>query len=115
MRPWQVRMSRELSASAAFRNPMDSPLPLRDKVVYSYDALCALAQDVGQPRDPDRTPHEFMAEFPERLQALRETAEDLTRLYVIAEYSNLEIQPQVQDRLRKFWMRYDSLRGAVLR
>lgn len=115
MRPWQVRMSRELSASAAFHNPMDRPMSLREKVTYSYDALCALAQDVGQPRDPDRTPHEFIRDFPERLASLRERAEDLTRLYVIAEYSNLEIQPQVQDRLRAFWVQYERSRNAVVR
>lgn len=115
MRPWKVRMSRELSACAAFRNPMEGAMPLRDKVRYSYDALCALAEDMGQPRDPDRTPHEFMREFPDRLAPLREEAEDLTRLFVIAEYSNLEIQNQVEDRLRKFWMRYDNMRRGLLR
>lgn len=115
MRPWKVRMSRELSASAAFHSPMNSNMSVREKVAYSYDALCALAHDVGQPRDPDRTPHEFMREFPERLVSLRDQAEDLTRLYVIAEYSNLDMQPQVEDRLRTFWVQYDRTRNGVLR
>jgi hypothetical protein len=114
-RPWKVRVSRELSASAAFHSPMAGNLSLREKVAYSYDALCALAQDVGQPRDPDRTPHEFMREFPDRLESLRERAEDLTRLYVIAEDSNLEIQSQVEERLRAFWVQYDRTRNGVLR
>lgn len=114
-RPWSVRVSRDIARCSAFRNPMDAPMPLREKVRYSYDALCALAEDMGQPRDPDRTPHEFMASFPDRLAPLRDEAEDLTRLFVIAEYSNLEIQPRVQDRLRKFWMRYDNMRRGLLR
>ncbi|MFM1920951.1 MAG: hypothetical protein RLZZ303_2585, partial [Candidatus Hydrogenedentota bacterium] len=114
-RPWTVRVSRDIARCSAFRNPMDGPMPLREKVRYSYDALCALAEDMGQPRDPDRTPHEFMASFPDRLAPLRDEAEDLTRLFVIAEYSNLEIQPRVQDRLRRFWMRYDNMRRGLLR
>ncbi|MBI1318749.1 MAG: DUF4129 domain-containing protein [Candidatus Hydrogenedens sp.] len=114
-RPLTVRVSRDFATSARFVNPMGGRKPLREQVQYSYEALCALAYDIGQPKSPDDTPREFLERFPDRLENLRDSAAELTQLYIVAAYSNLDMEPQVEDRLRRFWKQYEILRGAVLR
>lgn len=114
-RPWRVRVSRQIANSPQYQNPLSSDMTVRDKVRYSFDALCALALDVGQPRNPDHTPLEFLEHFPTRLESLRESATEVIRLFTIAHYSNFEMQPHIEDRLRAFWRDYDEVRRRVVR
>jgi hypothetical protein len=114
-RPWRVRVSRHIATSPHYQNPLGSDMTLRDKVRYSFDALCALALDVGEPRAPGATPLEFLDNFPERLESLRDSATEVIRLFTVAHYSNFEMQPQIEDRLRAFWRDYEEVRERVVR
>lgn len=119
-RPRRIRVDKSVSKSATFINPL-ARLSLgetgdpRAIIATSYDALCALAYDMGVPRDEAQTPYEFLASFPKELNALKEEATELTQLYVQSAYSPVEIDARVEDRLRKFWLTYEKVRGRVVR
>jgi hypothetical protein len=116
----RIRVDRSIAKSAPFVNPMSrlshghhgDP---REIISTSYDALCALAYDMGVPRDEAQTPYEFLESFPVELSALKEEAEELTQLYVMSAYSPVEMDSRVEDRLRKFWVTYEKVRGRVVR
>jgi hypothetical protein len=116
----RIRIQRSIATSARYANSMrnadpSKPMTTRDHVEYAYEALCALAYDLGTPRQTDQTPFEFIASFPESLETLREEAQELTRLYVMAAYSPIEMSQQLEDRLRKFWIVYTRVRNRVVR
>ncbi len=116
----RARVDRSVSKSAQFVNPLarlshgDTGDP-RSIIATSYDALCALAYDMGVPRDDAQTPYEFLEAFPKELNALKTEAAELTQLYVQSAYSPVAIDPRVEDRLRKFWHTYEKIRGRVVR
>jgi hypothetical protein len=116
----RVRVSRDIALSANFRNSMGDAALFqrygpRDHIEHAYSALCALAMDLGVPRQDGETPLEFIARFPKSLSGLKEEAEDLTRLYMVSAYSDLALEDRVLDRLRKFWITYDRLRNRIVR
>ena len=111
----KVRVQAAIATSTRYVNPLSGAGSVAEKVRYSYDALCALAQDVGAPRPEDQTPFEFMGTFPEALDSLRKEAAELTGLYVAAAYSPAELDARVLDRLRHFWISYERLRRRVVR
>lgn len=116
----RTRIQRDIATCVPYTNPAGDPvrnarMTINDQIEYAYEALCALAYDLGVPRELSQTPHEFLAVFPEELGALRSEAEDLTRLYLVAAYSPMEIDPRVQDRLRRFWLNYNRIRNRVVR
>ncbi len=116
----RIRVDKSIAKSAQFVNPL-ARLPHgefgdpRAIISSSYDALCALAYDMGVPRDEAQTPYEFLESFPKELNALKEEAAELTQLYVQSAYSPVQIDPRVEDRLRKFWLTYEKVRGRVVR
>ncbi len=116
----RIRVDKSVSKSAQFVNPLarlahgDQGDP-RSIIATSYDALCALAYDMGVPRDEAQTPYEFLESFPKELNALKDEAAELTQLYVQSAYSPVTIDPRVEDRLRKFWQTYEKIRGRVVR
>jgi hypothetical protein len=79
-------------------------------VATSYDALCALALDMGVPRRDDQTPYEFIQTFPKELEGLRDEAFLLTQLYVRSQYSDLELDPKTLAVLRRFWLTFEQTR-----
>ncbi len=114
------RIQRSLSAAARIQNPMHgegagSGADVRSFVESSYTALCALAYDMGVPRDADQTPYEFIAAFPKTMSGIQEEAQELTELYVRAAYSSEIVQEETLDRLRRFWVAYDRMRERVIR
>lgn len=111
-----IRVQRDIATSMRYANPTtgDRPMPLRAQVEYAYAALCALAYDLGVPRELSQTPFEFLNAFPVELETLREDGEMLTRLYLIAAYSPIEIDESVGDRLRRFWINYNRIRNRVV-
>lgn len=111
----KVRIDRDIATCARFQNPLNGPMPLREKIQYSYDALCALAYDLGVPRDDDQTPFEFLAQLPEPIEDIRAEADALTQLYVAGSYSTLPIPDGAQEALRGFWQRYERLRSRTIR
>lgn len=116
----RVRVQRAVAASAGYQNPMADPargarMGAGGQVEYAYEALCALAQDLGVPRAADQTPFEFAKALPEELRAIREEALELTQLYVKAAYSPLETDAATLDRLRKFWLTYNRVRNRAVR
>ncbi len=116
----RIRIQRDIATCTAYTNPAGDPariasMSINAHIEYAYEALCALAYDMGVPRELSQTPHEFLAAFPAELSGLRKEAEDLTRLYHVAAYSAMEIDPRVQDRLRRFWLNYNRIRNRVLR
>jgi len=115
VRPLKVKVSRDIATSCRFHNPAGKGMTSREQVRYSYDALCALAYDIGKPKAPDDTPREFLRRFPEQLEPMRDSAEALTQLYMIAAYSELDMESKVEDQVRQFWKQYEILRGAALR
>ena len=78
-------------------------------------ALRALAADIGAPPKESQTPYEFLAHFPAGLRSMREEAEEIIRLYVIAAYSSEEMNLRLEDRLRKFWHAFRIARNYYVR
>lgn len=116
----RVRIHRDIATCTKYRNSMGDAasaarMSISDHVAYAYDALCALAYDLGVPRKDFQTPFEFINSFPEALRTLREEARELTLLYVASAYSPETLDPRVTDRLRKFWIVYNRVRNRVLR
>jgi len=116
----RIRIDKSVAKSTVFVNPLarlshGNTGDPRAIISTSYDALCALAYDMGVPRDEAQTPYEFLESFPKELNALKEEAAELTQLYVQSAYSPVEIDPRVEDRLRKFWITYERIRGRVVR
>lgn len=111
------RIDRNLSMSAKIENPMAKAgtLSTRAMIEGCYDALCALAYDLGVPRKIDQTPYEFIDSLPKELNSLREEAFELTDLYVRAAYANAQFDERTQDRLRRFWITFEKLRAKVVR
>ncbi|MCH8203973.1 MAG: DUF4129 domain-containing protein [Candidatus Hydrogenedentes bacterium] len=116
-----IRIRPEVAKSTAFRNPMageggggDDALARR-YVAESYDALCALAEDLGVPRRADQTPYEFVKAFPRELRGLRSEARALTEMYVRSAYSEEPLDEKALDRLRKFWIGYEKVRARYIR
>lgn len=110
------RVSPQVALSSGFHNPLnDSRMSPTEVIKYSYAALCALATDLATPRRPDQTPYEFIETFPDSMKTLREDAVDLTGLYVLAAYSNIDLTPQTLDTVRKFWRGYETVRRRVVR
>ena len=73
------RIQRDVALSARFQNPLSAmPSPgsdaTRQAIETSYQALCALAHDLGAPRADHQTPYEFIQSFPKELEPLREEA-----------------------------------------
>lgn len=113
------RVQRNIATSAKYRNSMGQEelarrMNVDGHIEYAYQALCALAYDLGVPRQTGQTPYEFIESFPAELEGLREEAFELTRLYVISAYSPERMNEAVLDRLRKFWVLYDRVRNRVL-
>lgn len=116
----RVRIHRDIATCTKYRNSMGDPasaarMSVADHVAYAYEALCALAYDLGVPRKDFQTPFEFINAFPEALRTLRDEARELTQLYVASAYSPEALDPRVTDRLRKFWTTYNRVRNRVLR
>lgn len=116
----RVRIQKSIATSATYSSSLGDPategkMSTQQHVEHAYAALCALAYDLGVPRKTGQTPYEFIQAFPKRLQGLSEEATELTRLYVVAAYSPLEMDDRVRDRLRKFWTTYNRVRRSVLR
>jgi len=57
----------------------------------------------------------FLEHFPKLLDSLKEEASDVIRLYVIAQYSTLEMDARMEDRLRRFWQAFQIVRDANIR
>jgi hypothetical protein len=116
----RIRVSRDIATCAEYRNPMGKVSPARplgpaDMVAYTYDALCALAYDLGVPREQGQTPYEFLEAFPKELESLKEEAVELTHMHVLSAYAGRELDATALDRLRKFWLAYERIRRRVVR
>ena len=114
------RIQKSLSTAVRIQNPMQgeglgSGADVRAYVESSYAALCALAYDMGVPRNMDQTPYEFIEAFPEAMRPIQVEARELTEMYVHAAYSPDIVDEEALDRLRKFWLVYDRMRRRVIR
>ncbi|MCC6145326.1 MAG: DUF4129 domain-containing protein [Candidatus Hydrogenedentes bacterium] len=115
-----IRVSPKVATSTGFRNSLGDTrrselMTPADHVMYAYDALCALALDLGVPREPGETPNEYIKRFPRNLRALREVTTELTSLYQIAAYSPHELDERTLDRVRRFWLTYERVRRRFVR
>jgi len=116
----KIRIAPAVSRSAKYRNPLAKTQPtertqIADAVAVSYDAMCALAEDIGAPREPGQTPYEYLLSLPGELKNLSEEARELTHLYVRAQYSQLDLDPRTINTVRKFWIKYDRVRSRYIR
>ncbi|HIJ73543.1 MAG TPA: DUF4129 domain-containing protein [Candidatus Hydrogenedentes bacterium] len=116
----RIRISRDVAICTRYGNPLADPeraakVTPAEVVEAAYQALCALAYDLGVPRRDGQTPYEFIEAFPKQLKSLREEAVDLTDLYVVSAYSPKKVTQRDLDRVRKFWRVYDRARNRVLR
>jgi len=108
---------RHLAAPARPRlKPLQNPfaddavlerLSPREVVLHTYGALLALAERLGCPRKPSETALEFARRLPPPLAPLRREAEELSELYVLAEYSSSASLAEHMERLREIWARLD--------
>ena len=115
-----IRIRKELSQSIHFASNMRGEgVAERDQttqyIAHAYDALCALAYDMGCPKKDNQTPYEFIQSFPKEMKNIKKDALLLTELYVRAAYSQLELDKGVLDSIRKFWITYESVRGRHVR
>ncbi len=116
----RIRIQRDIATCNTYKSSLGDPQLSRsmspgDHVEYAYQALCALAYDMGVARGTGQTPYEFLEAFPPELSALKAEAHELTRYYVLAAYSPEELDATIADRLRKFWITYARVRDRVLR
>ena len=95
-----------------FNPPLDYSLEVN---AFGMQKLCALAYDLGVPREEDQTPSEFLDALPEPIAEIEAEAHILTHLYVAGTYSALTLPDTVLEDLRAFWIRYERLRRKVLR
>ncbi len=114
------RIQRAIALSAKYDNPLSAsgpglPQTPAEHVRYAYEALGALAEDLGAPRREGETPLEFIQRFPAELKVLRDEALDLTNLYHIAAYSPHQLDDRIEDRLRRFWLTYRHVRNRWIR
>ena len=114
------RISAEVALSSKFHNPMrgegvGTVSEVQAAVAKSYDALCALAADLGHPKPHDMTPYEFLNPLPREMSGLTAEARELTGLYVLSEYSDHRPDERVLDRLRRFWVAYEQVRHGLIR
>jgi len=93
---------------------MSKQLTPNEHIEYAYQALCALAEDLGVPKKLNETPLEFLQNLPQNLEVLREEIEEITYLYQIAAYSPVSFDEKILDRLRKFWISYNRVRNKVV-
>ncbi len=49
------------------------------------------------------------------MSGIREEAEEIVRLYVIAAYSTFAMDARIEDWLRKFWMAFRATRSRFVR
>ncbi len=107
--------------STAFSNPMAGEgaaakaEDIQRYLTSSFDALCALSDDMGAPRGKDQTPYEFLRNLPREMKPIWEEAAEVVELYVRSAYSPIQPEPKVLDRLRKFWLAYDQIRKRYIR
>ncbi len=118
--PGRIRIQKEIATSMEYNNSLGEDglsvqMSTNDHVEYAYHALCALAHDIGVPREPGQTPTEFIHSFPKALAPIQDQAEELTQLYIVAAYSPLEMDDRIKDRLRKFWLAYNKTRRSYIR
>ncbi len=118
--PVSKKISIKKAKSTKFVNSLSDPLLSKrftpnQHVEYAYQALCALAEDLGVPKKHYETPLEFLLNLPAPLEVLREEIEELTVLYQAATYSPIQLDDKNLDRLRKFWLSYTWLRNRVVR
>jgi hypothetical protein len=111
----KVKIDRDIATCALYHNPLQGQGTLREKIQYSYDAFCALAYDLGVPREDGQTPFEFLERLPEPIEEMRLEAHALTHLYVAGSYSTLHIPEEAAAELGRFWVRFERLRGRVVR
>jgi hypothetical protein len=112
------RIDRSLATCAEYTNSLAEPegeRTLPDHVTHAYDALCALAHDMGVPREADQTPFEFIDAFPRPLRNLKKQARELTELYVQAAYSQKTLDGSAENTVRRFWIAYERTRKRVLK
>ena len=112
------RIDRSIATCSTYTNSLgdrDPSKTLPDHVTHAYDALCALAYDLGVPRETGQTPYEFIEAFPKPLRNLKKQARELTQLYVQAAYSGKALDPASENTVRRFWIAYERARRRVLR
>lgn len=114
-----ARIRRSQAKSMQYASPLSTDagaqLGANGMVIHAYEAIRALAADAGAPASKAQTPYEFLDSFPKRLERLYEHAEQLTGLYLQAVYSNVPLTPDVEDRLRRFWLDYRRVRNHIVR
>ena len=114
------RIQRSIATCSGYQSSLGAAeggesMALDNHVAYAYDALCALAYDLGMPRETGQTPNEFIEAFPKPLRKLKREARELTRLYVQSAYSRQPLSPADEHSIRQFWMAYNQARKRVLR
>ncbi len=119
--PKRVRISPDIATCSAYHSPLEgagvdvNPENIPNYIAVSYEALCALAYDLGVPRRKDQTPYEFIQSFPKPLYPLREEALEITEMYVRSAYGDYKFDGRIIERLRKFWWNYNRVRKSVVR
>lgn len=115
-----LHIRRSVAQSTSFSSQMHGEAnadrdQVRGYVAHAYDAMCALAYDMGAPKRDEQTPYEFIDAFPKELKAMKKEARILTDMYVRSAYSELELDAKALDRLRQFWFTYDKIRSRYIR
>ncbi|MGC8844565.1 MAG: DUF4129 domain-containing protein [Candidatus Hydrogenedens sp.] len=122
-KPKQLKIRKKVSVSKSksikFVNSLSHPEMSKkfnpnEHIEYAYQALCALAEDLGVPKKHSETPLEFLKNLPQSLEVLREEIEEITQLYQIVVFSPIVFDEKILDRLRKFWISYNRVRNKIV-
>jgi hypothetical protein len=113
------RVERTIATCSRYENSLGrvdaSSIEPAEHVAHAYEALCALAYDLGVPRGTGQTPNEFIEAFPKPLRKLKREARELTRLYVQSAYSEQPLTAGDEQVVRRFWVAYNQTRRRVLK
>ncbi len=118
-KPKRRRIRKDEALSVRFRNPFagveGAKMTPAEIVRYSFDALAALAADIGCPRQDEETAFEFVHRLPPQLQSIGPQTAYVAQLYTISEYSTFEISRDHVESLREFWTNFESAVKSALK
>jgi hypothetical protein len=80
-------------------------LPPRELVRYFYLSAARRAAQIGQPRQPSQTPHEYKAALDRRFADLEPDLTGLTDAFVEARYSPHPVQQEDVEEVKPLWQR----------
>jgi hypothetical protein len=104
-REWLRRWRRRLSPASPFSFFRLGAQSSRGQILYYYLSLVRRAGELGFPRRPAQTPHEYEPTLAANLPEAQTETDRLTQAFVEARYSRRSIEVNEARRVRAYWER----------